>query len=126
MGIWKESKYRPEYCEVAIEVLSAGKSLAAVCAQIGICRETLTNWKNAHPDFNAAMRFGVQKCQVYWEDMGMDGIQGNIEKFGASPWIFSMKNRFREDYKEEKEDKSDTAVSVLEKIISGELKIKND
>ena len=120
------NKYKKEHCEIAKEVLANGESLAAVCAEIGIVRSTLHEWRSNHPEFSDAIEIGLLKGQRIWEQIGKDGIVGNYEKFGAAPWIFTMKNRFRADYTDSKEEKNDSEQSVLEKIISGELKIKHD
>jgi hypothetical protein len=92
------STYKPEYCKVALEVLGGGESLAAVCAEIGISRPTLYTWKDTYPEFAAALNLGLQRAQRDWERLGRSGIQGDIKNFGGSPWIFTMKNRFRDDY----------------------------
>lgn len=120
------NKYKKELCETALKVLSNGESLAAVCAELEITRETLRVWRDTHKEFRDAINLGLLKAQRIWEQMGKDGMQGNYERFGAAPWIFTMKNRFREDYKEEKEEKKDDDKSVLEKLITGEIKIKHD
>jgi hypothetical protein len=121
------NKYKKEMCIKAAEILSSGKSLAAVCAHFNIARSTLYDWRDSHPEFKEAISQGLQKCQAYWEELGHEGVTGGYEKFGATPWIFTMKNRFREDYKEDKEDKNaNDDKSVLEKIITGEIKIKHD
>jgi hypothetical protein len=120
------NKYKPELCKKAFEVLSNGESLAAVCCELDITRETLRVWRNTHKDLNEAINKGLEHSQRYWENIGKMGIQGAYEKFNAAPWIFTMKNRFREDYKEEKEDKKDDSISVLEKIITGAIKVKHD
>ncbi len=110
------NKYNKEYAKKAEEILATGKSLAAVCAHFGIARSTLYEWRNNHAEFRDSLDCGIQKCQAYWEDIGMDGIRGNYEKFGASSWIFTMKNRFRDDYKEDKEPKAANE-SLVEKLI---------
>ncbi len=116
---WQESEYKPEYCEIAVKVLAGGESYAAVCAEIGVCRKTLYNWRDAHEEFANALNFGLQKCQREWESLGKNGITGELEKFSASPWIFTMKNRFRDDYKEDK-DTSKTE-SLVERLLLGKL-----
>jgi hypothetical protein len=121
MSGWQESEYKIEHCKTALDVLAGGESLAAVCAEIGICRKTLYNWRDAHPDFANALNIGLQKAQRDWERLGKSGISGEIDKFSPSPWIFTMKNRFRDDYADDKKEEKDTSQSVLEKIISGEL-----
>jgi hypothetical protein len=111
---------------IAEKVLANGESLAAICAELGITRTTLYEWRDTHPEFKQAIECGLQKAQRLWEQIGQDGIKGNYEKFNSAPWIFTMKNRFRNDYKEEKDEKQDNAISVLEKIITGDIKVKND
>jgi hypothetical protein len=123
---WQQSEYKPEYCATAVKVLSGGESLAAVCAEIGISRKTLYNWRDAHEEFAEALQYGLQVAQRDWESLGRSGIQGDIKNFSASPWIFTMKNRFRDDYKDDKDDSKSPSESVLEQILSGKLQVKND
>jgi hypothetical protein len=110
------NKYKSEYCEKAEEILSKGKSLAAVCAHISIGRSTLYEWRDNHPEFREAVNRGMQKCQAFWEDLGFEGMVGNFDKFNSTPWIFTMKNRFREDYQEDKEVKP-VSETLVEKLI---------
>ncbi len=117
MGIWQESEYRPEYCSKAIEVLATGEGYAAVCVEIGCCRATLYNWRDAHPEFAKALNFGLQHSQREFEKIGMAGIKGEYEKFSPSPWIFTMKNRFRDDYQEDKSENKSVSDSIVEKLI---------
>lgn len=120
----RPTDYRPEFCAIAEQVLANGESLAAVCAEIEITRPTLNAWREAHPEFNESVCIGLSKAQRDWERLGRNGIEGNLEKFSGAPWIFTMKNRFRDDYKDDKKEESNDAVSVLEKIMTGELKVK--
>ena len=59
------AKYRPEFCEIAAEVLANGESLAAVCAELEITRTTLYEWRDVHPEFNKA-------CLLYTSDAADD------------------------------------------------------
>lgn len=109
-------KYKPSFCKIAEQVLANGESLAAICAEIEITRSTLYEWRDTYPEFRDAIAIGLQKAQREWERIGKDGIVGNYEKFNASPWIFTMKNRFRDDYQEDKEPKS-ASESIVEKLL---------
>lgn len=109
-------EYRPEYCEIASKVLADGESLAAVCAEIKCSRPTLYAWRSTYPEFGEALSVGLQIAQRNWERLGRTGIEGDIKNFGASPWIFTMKNRFRDDYAEEKDNKS-ASDSLVEKLL---------
>jgi hypothetical protein len=118
---WQESKYKEEYCKTATKILAGGESLAGVCAELDICRATLYNWRDAHPEFANALNRGLQKAQREWEKLGRNGISGEIDKFSPSPWIFTMKNRFRDDYKDDKSEGKDTANAFVEKLLMKQL-----
>jgi hypothetical protein len=113
--------YNESMCEEAIQILSKGKSIARLATNLGVCRDSIYEWRDKHPEFARALKMGRDACQAYWEDIGESGIVGDLDKFSGTSWIFTMKNRFREDYAEEKKEEKDTSQSVLEKIISGEL-----
>ena len=116
MGVWSQSKYKADYCQIAFDVLSAGKSKAHVCCKIGITRPTLYEWVAQHEEFADAVNMGLQHAQAHWEDIGEQGVKGDLEKFSATPWIFTMKNRFRDDYKEDKQEKT-VSETIVEKLI---------
>ncbi len=120
----RAAKYTPECSKIALETLSAGKSLASICAKLNITRTTLYEWRESNEDFKEAIELGLQKAQEYWEEIGQSGITGDIKNFGAAPWIFSMKNRFRADYAEEKEHKS-TNDSIVEQLLLGKKSDSN-
>ncbi len=120
MVLGAPSKYNQDMCLKAHELLSRGKSLAAICREFKISRKTLYNWMDAHPEFREIIDIGMQAAQARWEDMGEDGVVGNCEKFSAPTWIFTMKNRFREDYAENKDtsnDKKAIIADLLDKLI---------
>lgn len=110
------AKYKPEFCKIAADVLANGESLAAVCAELDISRTTLYFWRDNNPEFKDSIDRGLQRAQRIWEAMGRNGVEGIYEKFGSSAYIFTMKNRFREDYAEEKETKS-VSDTLVEKLI---------
>lgn len=117
------NKYKSEYCKVAENILATGKSLAAICAELDITRTTLYAWRDNNLEFSEAIEKGLQKAQTYWESLGANGISGDIKNFGAAPWIFTMKNRFRADYQDDKKDEKNNESSVLEKILNGEITV---
>ena len=54
----RPTKYNPEYCEDIISYVKNEpySSLEGFCAEIDICNETLTNWRNEHPEFLGAVK----------------------------------------------------------------------
>jgi transposase-like protein len=109
-------KYDKKLCKIAEDVLIGGESLAAVCAELNITRSTLYEWRDTHPEFAQALERGLQKAQREWEKIGQDGASGKIERFNAAALIFTLKNRFRADYAEDKDAKADQN-SIIEKLI---------
>lgn len=122
----RTSEYKPEYCEIAVKVLASGESKAAVAAEIGTSKQTLYKWMSIFPDFKDAIECGLALAQRDWELLGRDGITGRYEKFSAAGWIFTMKNRFRDDYAEDKKEEKSESTSLLEKLITGEIKVSHE
>ncbi len=110
------NKYKPEMCDIAIKVLSGGESIVAVAAELGVSRAMVYEWIDGKPEFKEAIKTGLAQGQREWEAIGKQGITGGYEKFSATGWMFTMKNRFREDYKEEKEAKT-VNDSIVEKLL---------
>lgn len=115
-GIQPNQIYDETTCDRAFEILKSGKSIASLASKLGVSRETIYDWRDKHPEFAKALKKGRDACQEFWEDIGQEGICGDIKNFSATAWMFTMKNRFRDDYKEDKAEKSITE-SVVEKFI---------
>lgn len=108
-------QYKSEMAEVARNELSKGKSISAACVALDIQRSTFYKYIERCPDFAEAVEKGKNASQAFWEERGTAGIFGEIDKFSATPWMFVMKNRFRDDYAEDKKD--DGKNSVIEKLL---------
>jgi transposase len=92
--------YRPEYCELAIEIGKRGGGPNDIACEIGVLRENLYEWAKVHPDFLTALRKAKQHEQKWWENKGIEGL--GADKFNAVVWKVSMQARFRDDYTERK------------------------
>jgi len=63
----RPTDYLPEYCDLLVQRAAEGASLTEFCAEVGICRQTLHNWKDRHSEFlDAYTRAGIVG-QAYWE-----------------------------------------------------------
>jgi hypothetical protein len=110
-----EDKYEPWMDEVALNGFKNGDSITSVCCDLDISRETYYRWKDdkEHP-FSRIAKKGEKLSQKWWENVGKDGVVGNLEKFAGSTWQFTMKNRFRDDYSEAApKDSRDTLIEKL-------------
>jgi hypothetical protein len=93
----RPTKYKPEYCELVIDTMAAGKSLAAAAAQIRVARSTFYEWAKEYPDMAEAVAIGKDLSLAYWEQLAHDTATGESNG-NASVLNFQMKNRFRNDY----------------------------
>lgn len=112
--------YNESMCEEVRRLMAAGKSIARVATNLGVHRRTVYAWCEKHPEFADCFERGKDAAQAHWEDVGSEGIEGEIKNFSATAWMFTMKNRFREDYTEDKESKNvseDLVSKILDKLI---------
>jgi len=86
MPFGRPTKFKEEMCDIAYGVLSKGGSLSKVAATLEIHYDTLCEWRKIHKDFSDALKLGLVKAVVVWED--------SPPEMADSRWIFQMKNRF--------------------------------
>jgi hypothetical protein len=66
--VGRPTKYDPTYCDLVVEMLAEGASLTEFRAAVGgITRQTLSNWKDEHPEFLDALSKAEAVGQAYWE-----------------------------------------------------------
>lgn len=53
-GPGRPTSYDPSYCDLVIEDAKVGFSLSAFAGGIQVSRQTITDWRKAHPDFDVA------------------------------------------------------------------------
>lgn len=74
--------------------------IAEMAAEIGISRETFNVWRKDRKDFSDAVKEAVALSQAWWEKQGRMATFGAIDGFNATSYIFQMKNRFRDDWRD--------------------------
>lgn len=98
MKVGRPSEYKPEYCQEVIDFMSEGYSIGAFAGHIGVARQTLYNWMDAHPEFMDAVKVAEGLSQNAWESRLIDFSktgEGN-----ATALIFGLKNRARHDWRD--------------------------
>lgn len=98
MTMGRPTDYDPAYCDWVVQLGAMGKSRAEIAYELGVVRETLTNWSKAHPEFLGAMTRAKLAEQVWWERKGRDNLESR--EFQASMWSRSMSARFPDDWRE--------------------------
>lgn len=98
----RSSVYDSTAPAMVIKVMKQGGSIIEVCATLGIGRRTFYNWldKPGYEDFTEAVDVGLVHAQAWWENIIRDQMT-NPTGIPIPAWIFVMKSRFREDYKED-------------------------
>ncbi len=66
MPAGRPSKYDPSFCATVIAAGEQGKTLAGMAEELDVDRDTLNNWRDAHPEFFRAVKRGLQKAQAWW------------------------------------------------------------
>ena len=88
----RPSKYKPEMCGQVIELMKEGASLVEVAAELGICKDTVHEWKKTNDEFSESIKRGVKLRAAWWERKGRTSLENR--DFSATFWYMKMKNRF--------------------------------
>lgn len=96
----RKPAYKPEYDDKVIEWGAQGKSMVWMCAELGICKQTIFNWRKEYPSFDDAMNIARMKSQQWWEDIGQSNM--NTMGFQCSVWTKSMSCRFPDEWRDNK------------------------
>lgn len=119
MPAGRPSKYDPAFCDRVIEMGKEGKTLAEMADGLDIDRSTLTDWTEQHPEFSRAVKSGLDRAQAWWEKKGRIATFGGVDGYNATSYIFQMKNRFKEDWrdKQEREHSGHVKTERVERVI---------
>jgi len=90
--VGRPTKYKPEMCDIVVELMMEGASKTEVMAELGIWRETFYRWVNEKPEFSDTLKKGQQLSQAWWERNGRINLEN--KQFNYTGWYMNMKNRF--------------------------------
>lgn len=90
IGSGRISGYKEEYCDKLIEIASSCEpyNYANICAvELGICRDTLWEWRQKHKSFSDAYKEGLQ---IWERRLNLEAINSKMDfKFYRS-FIFRV------------------------------------
>jgi hypothetical protein len=123
------SKYKgKEHCELLIELMGNGKTIAAFCAELNIGRSTFHSWLEVHPELAEAYEVAKEHGLKWWEEMPARYLAAGLP-FKERIWKSLMINNY--GYTNERLIKltgidtasgpSEKADIVLKQIASGKL-----
>lgn len=108
----RPSKYKPEFCDEVIKLARTGASKAEMALDLEIAYSTFDKWQNEIPEFSEAVKAAEKISQGWWEKQGRLATFGGTEGFNATSFIFNMKNRFSDDWKDKKETEHSGSVGI--------------
>lgn len=123
--IGRPSKYKPEFDDVVIELMTVGASKIEVAAKIGITRETLNEWTRPEsdqyqPSFSDSIKRGLTLSQSWWEQQARLNLENG--KFNSTLWSKNMPARFKEDWADvsvtEHKGEIKSTIDITSKVLS--------
>ena len=97
--IGRPTKYTKAMCLQAIELGRSGASKTEIAVDLGISpTNAFYAWQEKHPEFREAIKEAEYQAMVWWERRGREATFSS-SGFNATAYIFQMKNRFSEHYK---------------------------
>jgi hypothetical protein len=101
MPAGRPTLYRPEYCQLAIDLLSQGYSLAKIAAELRVSRQTIYQWRDDNPEFSDALKAGEAASAAWWQEQLRRIVSGGEGNAAAA--IFGLKNRDPNYWREKRE-----------------------
>lgn len=90
----RPTDYREDFhCESVIELSKEGKTIAEICAEWDIAKQTFYTWAKTHSKFLDAIKKAEAHRESYYINDGRKLYNGGL-KGNPTPWIFIMKNCF--------------------------------
>lgn len=118
----RPTKYKPEFCELILEIGAQGGWLSEMAEACDVHRSTMDEWASAHPEFSEALARAKQKAQAWFEEQGRKGL--TYDKFNAALWSKQMSARHRDEYTERREvSGADGGPIKTEEIGQGSAKV---
>jgi len=110
----RPTSYKPEYCQLLIQHMEKGYSFESFAGLVGVSKQTIYDWCEANPNFLDSKKKAFEKNRLFWEEQGIDGLFSETEfdskgkpvksrSINSTLWIFQMKNRFKEEWREKQE-----------------------
>jgi len=116
-------QFKSEYCDQLIAHMAKGFDFKSFGSLVDAGESTLHFWAKTYPDFAEAKEIAEAKASKYLQQIGLDLMNGVIEKGNPAAWIFTVKNRLKWT------DQSKVTVDgklTLEELVLGSFKDKNE
>lgn len=96
------AKYRADYPEKLIDLMSKGYLNLEIAAKLGVAEKTFYDWRERYPEFGEAYEIGYPQQYLWWQTKGREKyLEGDSDK-GYKYWHAVMRNAFGYDVNEGK------------------------
>jgi transposase len=112
MPAGRPSKYDPAFCDRVIELGKEGMGKCEMAAELDLCYNSFETYQADNPEFLKAVSHALRLSQAWWEKNGRLATFGGFDGFNATSYIFNMKNRFKEDWRDKVEQEHSGGVTV--------------
>jgi hypothetical protein len=99
----RPTKYDPAFCDDVVEYGKEGMGKVEMAVNLGIAHSTFVAWQGEHKDFSLAVKEALAQSQAWWERKGREATFGGVDGFQSTAYIFQMKNRFPNDWRDKRE-----------------------
>ena len=107
--VGRPTKYKPEMCDIVIELMKEGASQQEVLGELGISNATFYKWKQENEEFSETIKRGIRLSQAWWEKEGRTSLRDR--EFNYTGWYMNMKNRF--NWSDKKEFNNEGSITVM-------------
>jgi len=111
----QKTKYDANYCKIFLKAMSRGESIISVRAKHNITQRVYFEWLEDIPEFRDAVELGKDKAHAFWENKGLDALNGKTKGFNVRIWELSMRSRFGYNEKTEIINKQKITIEFTEK-----------
>lgn len=110
----RPTKYEPDTDEKAKKFLAKGHSVRACSAHLGVCEDTIHEWRKVHKSFSEAIKMGVNLGLVYLEELMLACAAGSKKNISLRALELPLRTRFHEIYSEKQRIEQDISIKAFE------------
>jgi hypothetical protein len=88
----RPTKYKEEYNQKILDLMKEGCSIAEICLELDICKQTFYNWCEQNKEFLDSKKKGEDFSEGWWMKQGRLNLTN--KDFSYTGWYMNMKNRF--------------------------------
>ena len=99
-----ETTFPKDWKEIILEAGKAGKHISHFLIELGITYETHYQIIKRNPDYSETIKEYNKLCEEWWFEKMRESIEkGESNKFNQRLWTIVMKNKFRDNWHDEKQ-----------------------